>query len=108
MFAVGLTAEWAAWVTALAAPRRRRSAWRLAHVVRRILLAHGRRTVVSWWRAAGIGLRCGSSSSVLGSVGRKATAVAAILFALVRPRIAPGGRCPLRRRSRCLNGRDGL
>jgi hypothetical protein len=43
VFAIGLTAEWAAWVAALAAPLHRRSAWRLAAVVAGILLAQGRR-----------------------------------------------------------------
>src|SRR5512135_906809 len=92
VFAVGSTAEWAAWVADLAAPLHRRSAWRPAHVVIGILLAHGRRTVASWWRAAGIGNHLGSSYDFLGSVGRKATAVAAVLFALLRQRIDPGGR----------------
>src|SRR5512142_130215 len=55
MFAVRLTAQWVAWVAALAAVLHCRSAWRLAHVIVSILLAHGRRTVASWWRAAGIG-----------------------------------------------------
>jgi DDE superfamily endonuclease len=89
--AIRLTAEWAAWVAALAAPLHRRSAWRLAHVVVGILLAHGRRTAASWWRSAGIGEHF-SFSSFLGSVGRKATAVAAVVFGLRRERIDPGGR----------------
>jgi lipid-A-disaccharide synthase-like uncharacterized protein len=88
MSAVRLTAEWAAWVATLAAPLHRRSAWRLAHVVG-ILLAHGRRTVASWWRAAGVGEHFGSSYYFLGSVGRKATAVAAVIFGLLRDRIDP-------------------
>ena len=92
MSAVRLTAAWAAWIAALAAPLHRRSAWRLAHVVIGILRAHGRRTVARWWRAAGIGEHFGSSSSFLGSVGRKATAVAAVVFGLLRDRIDPGGR----------------
>jgi hypothetical protein len=90
--AVRLTAQWAAWVAALAAPLHRRCAWRLAHVVVGILLAHGRRTVASWWRAAGIGERFGSYYYFLGSVGRKTTAVAAVVFGLLRRRIDPGGR----------------
>jgi hypothetical protein len=50
-----LTAEWIAWVTALAVPLDARLAGRLADVVLGILLASGRRTAASWWRAAGIG-----------------------------------------------------
>ena len=61
MFAVTLTARWAAWVAALAAPLHRRCAWRLTHVVAGILMASGRRTAASWWRAAGIGFAFRSS-----------------------------------------------
>jgi len=45
--AVSLTAEWMAWVAALAAPLHDRLAWRLADVVLGILLASRRRTAVS-------------------------------------------------------------
>jgi hypothetical protein len=55
MFTVQLNAQGMAWVDALAKPLHRRSAWRLADVLIGILLAHGRRTVSSGWRAAGIG-----------------------------------------------------
>src|SRR5512147_3335140 len=92
VFAVGLTAEWVARVAALAAPLHCRCAWRLAPAVVAILLAHGRRTVASWWRAAGIGEHFGSYYYFLGGVGRKAAAVATVLFALLRQRIDPGGR----------------
>src|SRR5512147_512024 len=93
VFAVGLTAEWAAWVAALAAPLHRRSPWRLAAVVAGILLAQGRRTASRWWRAAGIGPRFRSSYYFLASVGRKATAVAAVVFGSLRgPLDVPGGR----------------
>ena len=93
MFATGLTAEWAAWVAALAAPLHRRSAWRLAAVVAGILLARGRRTASSWWRAAGIGPRFRSYYYFLDTVGRKTTAVAAVVFGLLRgPLDVPGGR----------------
>src|SRR4051812_33630896 len=82
-----------AWVTALAAPLHRRSAWRLAAVIAGILRAHGRRTASSWWRAAGIGIRFRSYYSFLDSVGRKTTAVAAVVFGLLRgPLDGPGGR----------------
>jgi hypothetical protein len=55
MFAAQLNGQWKAWVDALANPLHGRSAWRLTHVIMGILLAHGRRTVSSGWRAAGIG-----------------------------------------------------
>jgi hypothetical protein len=84
VFTVHLTAEWMAWVAALAAPLHRRSAWRLATVVAGILLAQGRRTASSWWRAAGIGHQFRSYYYFLDSLGRKTTAVAAVVFALLR------------------------
>jgi DDE superfamily endonuclease len=93
VFAVSLTAEWMAWVAALAAPLHRRSAWRLAAVVAGILLAQGRRTASSWWRAAGIGTHFRSYYYFLDSVGRKTTAVAAVVFGLLRsPLDGPGER----------------
>src|SRR5512135_1292822 len=82
-----------AWVAALAASLHRRSAWRLAAVVAGILLAQGRRTASSWWRAAGIGDRFRSSYYFLDSVGRKTTAVATVVFGLLRgPLDVPGRR----------------
>jgi hypothetical protein len=90
VFAIGLTDEWAAWVAALAAALHRRSAWRLAAVVAGILLAQGRRTASSWWRAAGVGTRFRSSYYFLDSVGRKTTAIAAVVFALLRNRLDTG------------------
>src|SRR3954447_3825258 len=82
-----------AWVAALAAPLHRRSAWRLAAVVAGILTAQGRRTASSWWRAAGIGTRFRSYYYFLDSVGRNTTAVAAVVFGLLRgPLDAPGER----------------
>jgi DDE superfamily endonuclease len=93
VFAICLTAEWVAWVAALAAPLHRRSAWRLAAVVAGILLAQGRRTASSWWRAAGIGTRFRSYYYFLDSVGRKTTAVAAVVVGLLRgPLDVPGER----------------
>jgi hypothetical protein len=95
VFAVHLTAEWAAWVAALAAPLHRRCARRLAHVVAGILTAAGRRTASRWWRAAGIGTAFRSSYDFLDTLGRKATEVAAVLLGLVLGRIDPGGPCLL-------------
>ena len=82
MFDIKLTAEWAAWVAALAAPLHRRCAWRLAHVVAGILMASGRRTAASWWRAAGIGTAFRSYYYFLDHLGREATQVATVLVGL--------------------------
>jgi DDE superfamily endonuclease len=92
VFTIRLTAEWAAWIAALAAPLHRRLAWRLADVVAGILTASGRRTAASWWRAAGIGDRFRRYYYFLGSVGRKASDVAAALLRITLDRIAPSDR----------------
>ena len=87
MFTVQLNGQWMAWVVALAKPLHGRSAWRLADVIIGILLAHGRRTVSSWWRAAGVGERFRSYYYFLDSVGRKTTAAAAVVFALLHEQL---------------------
>src|SRR3954452_17346183 len=44
----------AAWVATLAGHLHGRTAWRLQRLVVGVILAQGRRTVTSWFRAAGI------------------------------------------------------
>jgi hypothetical protein len=92
VFAVRLTAEWMTWVTALATPLHRRLAWRLADVVIGILLASGRRTAASWWRAAAIGDRFRSYYYFLDAVGRKSAELAAVLVRIMLDRIDTGDR----------------
>ena len=88
MFAVQLNGQWMAWGDALAKPLHRRSAWRLGHDIIGILLAHGLWAIVSsWWRAAGIGEKFRSYYYFLDSIGRKATAVDAVVFALLHEQI---------------------
>jgi hypothetical protein len=87
-----LTAEWAAWVAALAAPLHRRSAWRLAEVIVGILLASGRRTATCWWRAARIGDRFRPYYYFLGGVGRKAFDLAAVLLRITLDHVEPSDR----------------
>jgi hypothetical protein len=87
-----LTSEWAAWVAALSAPLHRRSARRLADVVLGILMASGRRTAASWWRAARVGDGFRPYYYFLGGVGRKAFDLAAVMLRITLERIEPGGR----------------
>jgi DDE superfamily endonuclease len=87
-----LTAEWAAWVAVLAAPLHARLAWRLAEVVVGVLMASGRRTAASWWRAAGVGQDFRSYYYFLDSLGRKASEVAAVLLRIVIERVEAGDR----------------
>src|SRR5512133_3925011 len=81
-----------AWVAALAAPLHDRLAWRLADVVLGILLASGRRTAASWWRAAGVGERFRSYYYFLDAVGRKVQDKAAVLLRIVLDRVDAGQR----------------
>ena len=92
MYTSSLTAQWRAWVAALAGPLHRRAAWRLAEVVLGVLLASGRRTVASWWRVAGIGTGFGSYYYFLESLGRKSHRVAAVLTRIVSERLETGDR----------------
>ena len=92
MFAITLTAQWAAWVAALAAPLHRRCAWRLPHVVAGCLMASGRRTASGWWRAAGIGKAFRSYYYFLDGLGRKATQVATALVGVTARHLDSDGR----------------
>jgi DDE superfamily endonuclease len=92
VFAFGLTDQWRAWVVALSAPLHGRLAWRLPTVVAGIVLASGRRTVSSWWRAARVGSDFRSYYYFLDSIGRKAQQVAAVLLRIVMERIDAGDR----------------
>ena len=46
--------NWQIWVVALCSVMHQRSAWRLAVIFAGIIFAKGRKTVTSWFRAAGI------------------------------------------------------
>lgn len=92
MFALQLNAQWRQWIDTLAAPLHGRLAWRLPIVVAGILVASGRRTVSSWWRAAGIGSDFRSYYYFLDSVGRKTQQVAAGLLKIALERIDDGQR----------------
>jgi DDE superfamily endonuclease len=72
--------EWSAW---LAAGLHARNRWRLPVLLVGILFAHGRRTVTSWLRAAGISDDFADYYYFLESVGRKSESVATRLLVLV-------------------------
>jgi len=74
---------WTAWVAGLAAMLHQRGAWRLEVLVAGIVLAQGRRTVTSWFRAAGITEPYKAFYYFIGSLGRKTEIIAAVLFALM-------------------------
>ncbi|HMB07884.1 MAG TPA: transposase [Isosphaeraceae bacterium] len=92
MFTWSLPPEWVVWIALLAQPLHGRLADRLDAVVVGILLAHGRRTAASWWRAAGIGPHFRLYYYFLDSIGRKTHAVAAVVFRLVLQHVVTGDR----------------
>lgn len=92
MLTWSLLPEWVVWIALLAPPLHGRLADRLDAVVVGLLLAHGRRTAASWWRAAGVGSHFRLYYSFLDSLGRKARDVAAVVFGLVLQHVVKGDR----------------
>ena len=86
-----LLAPWDAWVTALAAPLHRRLAWRLPIILTGLILASGRRTATSWWRAAQLTTGLRSYYYFLDVTGRKADAIARVVLRLATTIIADSG-----------------
>ena len=84
--------EFALWISSLAEPLHRRSSWRLGPLLMGVLFAHGRRTVASWLRAAGLSDDFRDYYYFLGSLGRNTDWVAARLLGLVRERLLVGER----------------
>lgn len=72
--------NWLVCVATVCSTLHQRSAWRLAVITAGIVFAKGRRTVTSWFRAAGITRRYKAFYYFIGSIGRKTEAVAAVLF----------------------------
>jgi DDE superfamily endonuclease len=90
-----LPAPLSAWLTEIAAALDPRSAPRLLALFVGALFARGRRTVTSWFRAAGITDAFRPAYGALGAAGRRAEALAyRLLSRVVRPLLAqaPGDR----------------
>jgi len=75
-----LPAGWQVLVAALCRVLHQRSAWRLSIIITGIILARARKTVASWFRAAGITQRYKAFYYFIGSVGRKTETIATVLF----------------------------
>jgi hypothetical protein len=74
---------WTVWVGSLAATLHQRSAWRLTVLITGVILAQGRRTVTSWFRAAGIAEPYKAFYYFIGSLGRRTEIIATVLFELM-------------------------
>ena len=81
-----LPALLSAWFSSIAAVLDRRSAPRLFLLLCGALFAHGRRTVTSWFRAAGITTDFRHAYAALWAAGRRAENLA---FRLLRGPLAP-------------------
>jgi hypothetical protein len=87
-----LPTECVCWITLLREPLHQRLGWRLLPLLRGMLFAHGRRTVASWLRAAGLGEDFRQYYYFLGSLGRKTESVASRFLCLAVTVIVPGER----------------
>jgi len=79
--------NWNSWIATLSELLHQRSRWRLAAIFVGIIFAKGRKTITSWFRAAGISRRYQSFYYFIGSIGRKTEIVATTLFEIMIQRI---------------------
>jgi hypothetical protein len=75
--------DWSDWSLWLAAGLHARNRWRLPVLLVGILFAHGRRTVTTWLRAAGVSDDFQDYYYFLAALGRKTKSVATQLLLLV-------------------------
>jgi hypothetical protein len=75
--------DWSQWSEWLAAGLHARNRWRLPVLLMGILFAHGRRTVTTWLRAAGVSDDFQDYYYFLAALGRKSKSVATQLLLLV-------------------------
>jgi hypothetical protein len=75
--------DWSEWSRWLAAGLHARNRWRLPVLLVGILFAHGRRTVTSWLRAAGVSPDFQDYFYFLAALGRKTESVATQLLVLL-------------------------
>src|SRR3982751_2596266 len=79
------------WITALAAAMDARQRARFVRLFGGLLFARGRRTVTSWLRACGVGRDYKRYYYLLGSVGRKTTAIAGAVLRILMKRLPGDG-----------------
>src|SRR5215472_8540900 len=92
-----LPAPLSAWLSQITAALDRRSAPRLLLLLVGALFAKGRRTVTSWFRAAGIATDFRRAYAALWAAGRQAEALSYRLLCLVlKPLMRQAGDGPLR------------
>lgn len=72
--------SWQIITIAICSILHQRSAWRLSEIISGIVFAKGRKTVTSWFRAAGITKRYKAFYYFVGSIGQKTEIIATVLL----------------------------
>ena len=72
--------SWQIVTIAIRSVLHQRSAWRLSIIFAGIVFAKGRKTITSWFRAAGITERYKAFYYFVGSIGQKTEIIATVLF----------------------------
>ena len=75
--------SWQIITIAICSVLHQRSAWRLSIIIAGIVFAKGRKTITSWFRAAGITKRYKAFYYFVGSIGRKTKVIATVLFEIM-------------------------
>src|SRR4030042_5842982 len=72
--------NWQIMIIAICSVLHQRLAWRLNIIIAGIIFSRGRKTVTSWFRAAGITKRYKAFYYFVGSIGQKTEIIATVLF----------------------------
>ena len=75
--------SWQVLVVALYSVLHQRSAWRLSIIIAGIIFANGRKTITSWFRAAGVNQRYKAFYYFIGSIGQKTETITTVLFEIM-------------------------
>jgi len=75
--------SWQVMLVALCSILHQRSAWRLSIIITGIIFAKGRKTITSWFRAAGITQQYKAFYYFIGSIGKKTEAIATVLLEIM-------------------------
>ena len=75
--------NWQIMTIAICSALHQRSAWRMSIIIAGIVFARGRKTITSWFRAAGITERYKAFYYFVGSIGQKTQIIATVLFEIM-------------------------
>ena len=75
--------SWQIMTIAICSVLHQRSAWRMSRIIAGIIFAKGRKTITSWFRAAGITERYKAFYYFVGSIGQKTQIIATVLFEIM-------------------------